>query len=117
MVRYINRLPADHGREPTSYREAIVAAYAATMHLWPEDISEAEAQKILRALIAHASNDEEAARQAEIDLEQVHRDRTTVDAIDHLPLMITGTAPGIPGRFYFTRPPGGWPRPGYRHPH
>ena len=105
------------GDEPATYQEAVIAAYTTAMHIFPEDVSPLDARKIHETLIAHASTDEEAAGQADIPLDQVHHDRTTLDAYDRLPLMIVASVPGITGRFYFSRPPEGWPRPGHRHHH
>lgn len=119
MVRDTNcpaTSPGGNGDEPASYQEAVIAAYAAALHLYPEDISPTDSRKIHQALIAHAATDEEAAKQAGISIDQVHHDRTTLDALDGLPLMIAAYAPGISGWFYFSRPAEGWPRPGHRHP-
>lgn len=117
MVREYDHLPAGFGDEPATYGEAVVAAYTAALHLYPEDFSAADAWRVHGALFAHAATDAEAAQQAGIRVEQIHHDRTTLNALDGLPLMIVASAPGVSGRFYFSRPPAGWPRPGHRHPH
>lgn len=120
MVRDTNCPPADIGStgdEPATYQEAVIAAYAAALHLDPDDLSPADSRKIHQALIAHAATDEGAAEQAGVSLDQVHHDRTTLNALDGLPLMIAAYAPGVSGRFYFSRPADGWPPPGHRHPH
>lgn len=117
MVRNTDLPSTGAGDEPATYGEAVIAAYTAALHLYPEDLSPADAWRIHQALIAHAATDAEAAEQAGIRIEQIHHDRTTLDALDGLPLMIAARAPEVSGRFYFSRPPTGWPRPGHRHPH
>lgn len=109
--------PASHtSGEPGSYSEVVVAAYASAMYIHLDDITEADARKINQALIAHAHSDAEASSQAGLSIEQIHHDRTTLDALNRLPLLIIATAAGTTGRFYFSRPIEGWPRPGFRHP-
>lgn len=100
---------------PSSYTAIVVTGYAKAMHLAPEEINGDQEHRILDALIAHADNDDSAAEESGFSKEQIAHDRTTLSASDGLPLLIVATVPGVSGRFYFSRPLKGWPRPGHRH--
>lgn len=101
--------------EPSSYTAAVITGYTGALHLAPEDIDDGLTQEILSALIAHAANDDAAAEESGFSTEKIAHDRTTLSASDGLPLLIVATTPGVSGRFYFSRPIKGWPRPGHRH--
>lgn len=105
------------GDEPASFREAVIIAYTTVLHLHRGELTEAQVRQIHQALVAHADNDQAASEQSGLTVEQIAHDRTTLNASDHLPLMLVATAAGIPGSFYFSRPLQGWPRPGHRHRH
>ncbi|MGP5220674.1 hypothetical protein ACTXMB_15185 [Arthrobacter rhombi] len=99
--------------DPTNdYRNAVATAYATALHIHPDDMTEQLRNAARSALITRAPDDATAAQQAGITEEQLAHDRVTLNATDGLPLIITATT--TRGRFYFSRPEKGWPRPGHR---
>lgn len=105
--------PLEHSPR-SSHLDLVVAAYISAMHISPEDVTEALTRVVVQALIAHAADDESAAEQAGLSSEEISHQRLTLNAYDGLPLIIVATTPQASGRFYFSRPVGGWPRPGHR---
>lgn len=95
-----------------NHEQEILAAYAQAFSLPLEDFTPRTEAAALSAFIALAYSDKEAAAQAGMSVEELAHDRVTVDATDNYPLVVTANTPH--GRFYFSRPSKGWPRPGHR---
>lgn len=95
-----------------AFESPVIHAYAEAMGFDHRTISPVMCDAIMRSKIAHAYTDAEAATQAGLSQEEMAHDRAALDATDGLPLIITAKA--THGRYYFSRPAKGWPRPGHR---
>lgn len=95
-----------------NHEQEILVAFAQAFSLPLEDFTPRTSAAVLSSFIALAYSDEEAAAQAGMSLEDLSHDRVSLDATDNYPLIVTANT--SMGRFYFSRPPKGWPRPGHR---
>lgn len=110
----LSKIP-HHLQDFTHCHLAAIEAYARTFQIPLQLFDKMTANRVVKSLAACAVTDTQAAHQMHKSLERLHHDKTTLDATDGLPLILV--APGDKLRFYFSRPPQGWPRPGHRHPH